>query len=86
MDKETALDVYRHAYEVNLFFCVIQPMSCLNQRMGRFLENTFRLAWRLPMKVYHPASEDYRRLPHDIERFQDETLPQLVTATAAVRG
>lgn len=86
MDKETALDIYKHAYEVNLFFCVVQPMSCLNQRMGRLLENTFRIAWRLPMKIYTPQSTDYRNLPSHIKQFQDESLPNLVTACSSVRG
>jgi hypothetical protein len=84
--QELGREVIQKVTEANLFFITVQPLSCLNQRMGRFIENTFRLAWRLPMKFYYATSDEYRDLPHLIEKYQKETLPQLVKDALAVKG
>lgn len=85
IDKQTAQDIYRKSYEVNLFFCTVQPMTCLNQRMGRFLENTFRLAWHLPIKYYGSDSNDYRNLSQDIQNYENNTVPQLLEEAKSVK-
>ena len=87
IDKDTAIEINSHVYNVNLFFSVVQPMACLNQRMGRLLENIFRLAWCLPMKFYAPSwGDEYRRLIPDLEMYQNEQLPKLLGNLGAVRG
>lgn len=86
VDKELAQEIHRMAKELNLFFCVVQPMSCLNQRMGRFIEWMFRTAWHLPMKYYTHGGDDLRKLPQDLIDFEAKRLPQLLAATKDVRG
>ncbi len=83
LSRDEAFEVYRKTNEVNLFFCTVQPLACLNQRMGRFLENTFRCAWKLPIKL---STSDYQSFSAQLEKYQDETLPKLVIASNTVRG
>ena len=82
--QNEAYDICEKAYEINLFFCAVQPLACLNQRMGRFLENTFRLAWRLPMKYKTPSEQEF--LPTHIDQFSKDKLPKLVIAATNVRA
>jgi hypothetical protein len=86
ISKKEAEDIFQKTYEVNLFFCTVQPLTCLNQRMGKVLENTFRLAWNLPMKNYNPNSIESRNLPPHILQFYDETLiPKLLPLSLSVK-
>lgn len=83
--KEIGTELYRKLVNINLFFCTVQPFACLNQRMGRFVENTFRLAWRLPIKNYSATSDEYRRFPKDLTDFE-ATISTLMSAAKNVRG
>lgn len=83
--REEAYEIVKKAYNVNLFFCCVQPLACLNQRMGRFLEMTFRTLWRLPMKYYAQNSPEKERLPRDLEDFERESMPKILSASRDVR-
>lgn len=79
-DKEMAYQIIRKAYEVNLFFCSIQPMGCLNQRFGRLLENCYRLGWNLNLKM---KQDDH--FVTDLEKYQNEQVPILIRNCSSVR-
>lgn len=85
LDKDTALEVLKKTHEINLFFCTVQPLACLNQRMGRFLENTFRVAWRMPMSFYGPNSPEYRNLTAELQEYEKTTVPLLVSKALNVK-
>lgn len=84
LTKELAVEMYRKLVNINLFFCTVQPFACINQRMGRFVENTFRLAWRLPLKIYSPTSSDYQNLPAELLAYE-EKVPTLLAAAKTVK-
>jgi len=86
IDKTLGKEIVNRAYEANLFFCSVQPMSSCNQRMGRLLENIFRLAWFLPMKIYQPDDDNSRKLAQDIENYQNDKIPLMLKRTSNVRG
>lgn len=87
IDQKTSQDISQYCENVNLFFCAVQPMACLNQRMGRIIENAFRLAWCLPMKFLSPnqLGDDYRKFLIALEQYENEEIPKLVKKALLVR-
>lgn len=88
IDQQTSQEIFKRCENINLFFCTVQPMACLNQRMGRFMENVFRLAWCLPLKFLSPGglTSDYPKFIPALEQYQNEEIPKLVEAAKLVRG
>lgn len=79
IDKDTAKAIYTHCKNIPLFFCSVQPYACLNQRLGRFVEQVFRLAWWLPMKYYSPSyGDEYPQFLKDLEKYEDAEMPLLI--------
>lgn len=65
------------AYNSLLMMSTVQPFAVANNRMGRLVENIFRLQWRLPFRV-PSKGEVYDKFIKDLTAYQQNTLPQMV--------
>lgn len=58
ISQELSQNIILMAYQTNLFISTVQPFKDANSRLGRLVENTMRLQWRLPWKNYSGANYD----------------------------
>jgi hypothetical protein len=50
--------IFKMTNEMPMFFSCLQPFEDGNNRIGKLVENAFRLRWRLPWRIIHELEQD----------------------------
>jgi hypothetical protein len=83
IDKLTYNKMKAFTDEQPIFFSSVQPFKDANNRFGRLIENTIRLAWRMPFK--YNVANDYDNFKNKLEEYQTINIPQIVKAARDVK-
>lgn len=84
ISKETHFDMTKAAYNSNLLFCNLVPFIDGSNRLGRLVENLFRLNWRLKWKDV-PIGKGYDEYIKDINSYQTDSMPKWLERTKELR-
>ena len=70
MSQGEAINLSKRAYETNLFLCSLKPFADGNGRVGRLVENIFRVNWHLPWRIIQHSGDAEANYKDDIARYQ----------------
>lgn len=69
--------------EIPVLFSTVQPFQIANNRLGRLVSNTLRIAWRMPF--IPNVGDHYDQFKLDLESFQINKLPLLIQQAKTIK-